>query len=156
MDWRMPVMDGIEATRRIRALPAGREVKIAILSASVFQEDKAKVLEAGADDFVPKPLRIETLFASMAKHLGVRFLYGDTPSDDHREPPNALDRRAVAALPAELRERFRESLASLDAERISVAVVEISGLDPSLGRALEQKVQGLQYSSLFKAFEGNP
>jgi hypothetical protein len=67
-----------------------------------------------------------------------------------------LDRRAVAALPAELRERFRESLASLDAERISVAVVEISGLDPSLGRALEQKVQGLQYSSLFKAFEGNP
>ena len=59
MDWRMPVMDGLEATRRIRALDGGREVKIVALSASVFKEEREQVLAAGVDDFVPKPIQFE-------------------------------------------------------------------------------------------------
>ena len=55
MDVRMPVMDGLEATRRIRAIEGGRDVKIVALTASVFKEERDNVLAAGMDDFIRKP-----------------------------------------------------------------------------------------------------
>ena len=57
MDRRMPVMDGIEATRRIRQLPGGKDVKIVAVTASAFKEQRRKLLDAGMDDFVRKPYR---------------------------------------------------------------------------------------------------
>ena len=57
MDWRLPDMDGLEVTRRIRALDGGRDVKIAILSAFAFTEYRNEALAAGVDDFVTKPFQ---------------------------------------------------------------------------------------------------
>lgn len=61
MDIHMPVMDGLEATRRIRALPEGRKPFIAALTAYALLGDKARSVDAGMDDYVTKPCRIETL-----------------------------------------------------------------------------------------------
>jgi len=77
MDMRMPVMDGYEATRQIKATPQGKETKVLALTASAFEEDRQKVLEAGCDDFVRKPFRAEEIFAMLEQHLGTRFLYED-------------------------------------------------------------------------------
>jgi CheY-like chemotaxis protein len=57
MDRRMPVMDGLEATRRIRALPGGEAVKIVALTASVFAEQRGEMLAAGMDDILHKPFQ---------------------------------------------------------------------------------------------------
>jgi signal transduction histidine kinase/CheY-like chemotaxis protein len=66
MDVQMPVLDGLEATRRIRALPdARRALPVIALTAAVFDDDKRKVLEAGMDDLVAKPIRSEVLRHSM-------------------------------------------------------------------------------------------
>lgn len=51
MDIRMPVMDGIEATRRIRRMEGGRAVKIVAVTASTSDSDRHTVLAAGLDDF---------------------------------------------------------------------------------------------------------
>ena len=62
MDCQMPVMDGLEATRRIRALAGPeRTVPIVALSAAVFQEERQATVEAGMDAFLPKPLRLDEL-----------------------------------------------------------------------------------------------
>jgi signal transduction histidine kinase/ActR/RegA family two-component response regulator len=62
MDCQMPVMDGLEATRRIRALSGPeRTVPIVALSAAVFQEERQATVEAGMDAFLPKPLRLDEL-----------------------------------------------------------------------------------------------
>ena len=53
----MPVMDGMEATRRIRALPDGQDVKIVAVTASAFKEQRQEMLDAGMDNFVRKPYR---------------------------------------------------------------------------------------------------
>ena len=66
MDIRMPVMDGLEATRRIRALDGGRDVRIAALTASAFEEEREEVLAVGMDDFVRKPYRPAEVFDCMA------------------------------------------------------------------------------------------
>lgn len=66
MDIRMPVMDGLEATRRIRAMRDERSaVAIIAMSANAFEEDKAKAKEAGMDGYLVKPVRVEELYAQL-------------------------------------------------------------------------------------------
>ncbi|MBI5309063.1 MAG: response regulator, partial [Planctomycetes bacterium] len=86
MDWRMPVMDGLEATRCIRALEGGIEVKIVVLTASVLKEEREQVLAAGTDDFELKPIQLGKIYDCLARHLGVRFVPDETPSPLAAEP----------------------------------------------------------------------
>jgi two-component system sensor histidine kinase/response regulator len=86
MDMRMPVMDGYEATKRIKSTLQGQATVIIALTASAFEEDRHLVLSAGCNDFLRKPFREEVLWEKMAHHLGVRYLYGemvDPPSTDN-------------------------------------------------------------------------
>jgi len=75
MDLRLPVMDGFEATRRIKSDPDGRDTVIIALTASAFEEERADILAQGCDDFVRKPYRKEEIFEMLSKHLGVVFRY---------------------------------------------------------------------------------
>ena len=56
MDMQMPEMDGLEATRRIRALPGGGELLIIAMTANAFAEDRERCLAAGMDYFATKPI----------------------------------------------------------------------------------------------------
>ena len=73
MDNVMPVMSGLEATRRMRDLPALRHVPVIAISASASKADKDKAVDAGATDFLPKPFRATQLLALFERHLGIRF-----------------------------------------------------------------------------------
>jgi PAS domain S-box-containing protein len=70
MDVQMPVMDGLEATRKIRANPALANTYIIAMTANARGEDKAQCLAAGMNDFISKPVFSEQLYAVIAKGLG--------------------------------------------------------------------------------------
>ena len=72
MDCQLPGIDGLEATRRIRARLKGRPLPIVALTASVTPEDRADCLAAGMDDFLAKPVRRAELHACLKKWLGPR------------------------------------------------------------------------------------
>lgn len=112
MDRRMPVMDGVEATRSIRALPEGRDVKIVAVTASVFGEQRQELFDAGMDDFVRKPYRFQEIYDGLSRHLGVQFVYSHTAATE--PAPAALTPEMLAVLPDVLCLRLREALASLD------------------------------------------
>ncbi len=69
MDMQMPRMDGITATKAIRALDVGRHLPIVAMTANAFSEDQARCLEAGMNDFVAKPVQPEKLYATLLKWL---------------------------------------------------------------------------------------
>ncbi|WP_265949744.1 response regulator [Dechloromonas sp. A34] len=69
MDIRMPILDGLEATRRIRALPGGAVIPIVALTANAYLEDMARCLEAGMNDFLAKPVEPEALYTVLGKYL---------------------------------------------------------------------------------------
>ena len=65
MDVEMPVMDGVEATRRIRSSPRDVQPRIVGLTANVAPEDRAAYLAAGMDDCLVKPIRTADLRAAL-------------------------------------------------------------------------------------------
>jgi len=151
MDRRMPVMDGIDATRRIRAMEGGKAVKIVAVTASVFMEQRADLLSAGMDDIINKPFRHGDIFACMAKHLGVRFIRQATAA-----PSAPVGAAALDGLPAELRLKLEEALLDLDTARIAGIVEEISSLDSELGQILRQLTKSYQYTAIIQALEDTP
>ncbi|MFM8442039.1 MAG: ATP-binding protein, partial [Methylococcus sp.] len=69
MDIQMPVMDGLTATRRIRAQPELRHLPVIALTAGVMAEERERALAAGVDDFLAKPLVLETMVAMLRPYL---------------------------------------------------------------------------------------
>ncbi|MBS1191891.1 MAG: response regulator [Rhodocyclaceae bacterium] len=150
MDRRMPVMDGIEATRRIRALDGGREVKIVAVTASVFEEQKAELLNAGMDDFVRKPYRPADIFDCMARQLGVRYLYAEAAPAEAGLP---LSPGALGSLPLPLRRELAEELVRGNVERIGQVAARIERENPAVGRMLAPRLAGYDYPPILQALE---
>ena len=69
MDIQLPIMDGYEATRRIKADPASRAIPIIAVTSYALSGDEAKARAAGCDDFVPKPYSPRQLLAKIRQYL---------------------------------------------------------------------------------------
>jgi two-component system, sensor histidine kinase and response regulator len=69
MDMQMPVMDGLEATRLIRQIPAYGSVPIIAMTANAFEEDRQQCMAAGMNDFLSKPFDPDTLFAMLIRWI---------------------------------------------------------------------------------------
>lgn len=95
MDILMPVMDGLEATRRIRRLPGGAALPIIAVSASVTEEDQGNCMLAGVDVFMTKPVHQNGLLEHLGRLLGLTLCY----EEDAAPPAHALD-AGEPALPA--------------------------------------------------------
>ena len=72
MDLSLPVIDGWEATRRIKANPATQSIPVIALTAHAMADDKEKALEAGCDDFDTKPVELPRLLAKIQALISAR------------------------------------------------------------------------------------
>ena len=159
MDRRMPVMDGIEATRIIRSMEGGQEVKVVAVTASVFKEQRGELLSAGMDDIINKPFRAGELFDCMEEQLGIHFIRQVT---DNPPPLAVIRAEALAKLPAELQVKLGDALLDLNTARIDEIVGKINDLEPELGGILHNLAKSYQYTTMIQALEeafalrGNP
>ena len=69
MDIQLPGMNGIEALRRLRAEPATRNIPVIAISASVMQQARREIVQAGFDGFIEKPIDLKQFLGSVAKAL---------------------------------------------------------------------------------------
>ena len=70
MDVSMPVVDGLEATRKIRQLPGAADVPIVAMTAHVAEEDRKRCFEAGMCDYITKPIDKSSLYGTVARWIG--------------------------------------------------------------------------------------
>jgi CheY-like chemotaxis protein len=75
MDMRMPVMDGYEATRQIKANHSEDAPIILALTANAFEEERLVALSLGCDDFIRKPFQATVILEKMAEFLDIRYIY---------------------------------------------------------------------------------
>ena len=151
MDRRMPVMDGLEATRQIRSLPGGKDVKIVAVTASAFQEQRAEMLAAGMDDFVRKPYRANEIYDCLMKHLGVQYLYEGAAAQEAEAAE--LTPAALAKLPQDLRMELQAALESLESERIAAALQKVAAHDDALQKTLVRLIENFDYPAILKALQ---
>jgi PAS domain S-box-containing protein len=72
MDVQMPLMDGLEATRRIRADPRLADMRVLAMTATATSEDRVRCIEAGMDDFISKPIQPALMYQTIANWLPER------------------------------------------------------------------------------------
>jgi PAS domain S-box-containing protein len=151
MDRRMPVMDGVEATRRIRQAPGGEAVKIVAVTASVFKEQGQELFDAGMDDCVRKPYRFHEIYDCLAKQLGIKYVYQATGLAPTETAPVSLTAAMLAALPAAARDELRAALKSLHSDRIAAAIRPAGEADAALGRTLSRLAENFEYQPILDA-----
>ena len=120
LDVRMEGLDGLELTRRLRALTRGAAMKILLTSASVLTFDPAEGRRAGCDDFLPKPFRTGDLVDKIGALLGLRWR--------EAEPAAPFPVATPVELPPAVRDQLREQLAQgdLDAFRATLAAARVA------------------------------
>jgi CheY-like chemotaxis protein len=153
MDMRMPGLDGYEATRRIKALPGGKDTTIIALTASAFKEDRLKVIAHGGDDFVRKPFQESDIFLMLEKHLGVRYVYdyenGNLNADCSEKATNTRDLAAsILQLPEALRSELKESVELSDTAMIDEVLKAIRVEDAVLAMALTELTSNFAYDRI--------
>ncbi|MCG8038640.1 MAG: ATP-binding protein [Candidatus Thiodiazotropha taylori] len=150
MDLGMPVMDGLEATRCIRELPNGEEVKIVAVTASAFEEERNQILKKGMDDYIRKPYRSNEIYECLRNQLGVKFFYEDVINPQEPKPDLAGLREAMSSLSAALRNDFREALESLEPRRIETIIEQTSAVDPELYIELKRLAHNFDFATILK------
>jgi signal transduction histidine kinase/DNA-binding NarL/FixJ family response regulator len=90
MDSAMPVMDGAEATRRLRASERWRTLPVIVISANASPADRQAAMAAGADAFLPKPIAFGRLMPELARLLGLSWTHRHAAAAEAAEGPAPL------------------------------------------------------------------
>ncbi len=168
MDMRMPILDGLEATQLIKAAPGGENTIIVALTASGLEEDRTMILAAGCDDYVRKPFYQEQLYETMAKHLGVRYIYEETARLQRNATAELTDRAdgaisseaellaRTAALPPNLLNDLKQASTLGDVIQISATIERIGNEDPCLAEELSAMAHDFEHERILELIpEGN-
>jgi signal transduction histidine kinase/CheY-like chemotaxis protein len=148
MDLRMPVMDGYEAIKQIKATTKGQATAIIALTASVLEEERAVVLSAGCDDFMRKPFREADIFEMMHKHIGVLYIY-DEPNSARSSVSNGeeqvLTSAAIAVLSPQLVAVLKHAILSVDLDLIVQQINQIRSHNEGLADAIAHCIDNFEY-----------
>jgi len=152
MGMRMPVMDGYQASREIKASAQGQNTVIVGISAAVFDAKKKEALSAGCDDFVRKPFREREIFEIMGKHLGVRYVFEkDDIENEKAEQEKILPiitSEALSILPREWREQLQQAAVEADITSLSNLIERISAQYPDLSKGLTRLAKKFEYEQI--------
>ena len=147
MDMRMPVMDGYEATRRIRSAPERRDTPVIAVTASAFDDLKDQVMASGVDIYLRKPFRSDELLDALEKCTGVRYVYEGATAVRHAAMPLG----GLASLPRHLISSMRLAIGEGDMARLAELIGQVP--DGECSRSLQSIADRYEYERLLDILE---
>ncbi|MCT7952169.1 PAS domain S-box protein [Ancylothrix sp. C2] len=169
MDIRMPVLDGYEATKQIRAMEHGQNGIIIALTAQASQSDRALALAAGCNDYISKPFREQTVFFKMSEYLGLKYIYEEetmagqgrghnsSPSLSSLSTPasSCFDPALLATLSSAWLTQLEKAAVCGDDVLIIDLVAELSPEFSSLATELVEFANQYQFEEILKLIQDN-
>ena len=148
MDCQMPVMDGYEATRRIRSNPSWRDLPVIAMTANVLASDRKLAADAGMNDHIAKPLDIEQMFACIARWMAPAAVNATYPA----QPDSLAPQPALPPLTGTEAED-RPDVLTLDALPTLPGIDRARGLQRCMGKLPLYRNQLTRFSTALRRFE---
>lgn len=166
MDIRMPILNGYEATKQIRAMEQGKTSIIIALTAQASQSDRTLALAAGCNDYISKPFREQTLFLKMAEYLGLEYIYQQQETvfsafgkafsnnsalnrqPETRSPKSDFDPQLLASLPEAWLMKLEDAAICGNDMAIAELVDELSPEFAQLGTRLTELANQYQFEQI--------
>lgn len=152
MDIRMPQMDGMAATKIIKATEEGKHIPVIALTAHAIEEERQKIIAAGCDAFIRKPFDEGELFEVMAKQLDMAFILkkATLPTPPGPEPGSYPSIEALAKLPPSVLEEIKQSSVALDMEKVNSFIDDIQIDNFALGDSLKSLAKRFRFNDIIK------
>lgn len=153
MDMQMPVMDGYEATRQIKAYPKGKHTVIIALTATAFEEQRSGILQAGCDDLMLKPFREEALFEKMAYHLGLQYLYKEDLPSPLSTPTPTVTSKDLRVMPQGWAIELQKAAMAVDDIQVMELIEQIPNSEINLIEALKHLADNFRMDIILELTE---
>jgi PAS domain S-box-containing protein len=157
MDVHMPLMDGIEATRRIKADPRGKQTAIVVLTASAMADDRQAASESGADNFLTKPCGEDELLEMIRSLLNVAYDYEEEMAGAEGQPLSAAAPPSAARLrqlPLELIDELRSATVDGDKRLLDQLILKVSEIEGAgVANGLQALANRYQYDTLTRLLD---
>jgi CheY-like chemotaxis protein len=157
MDLRMPVIDGREATRRIKAGPRGKETWIIVLTASSFEDGRQDMIAAGADGYIRKPFRESELFETIARCLGLRYVYAEEAAGSlpvQSTATAALSAEMLSRLPKDLVQGIRDAASGANLKLLLTLISRVGTHDARAEGGLRELAARYDYEAILGVLPG--
>ncbi|MBA3922188.1 MAG: response regulator, partial [Nostocaceae cyanobacterium] len=153
MDMRMPVMDGYEATKYIKARLHGQATVVIAFTASAFDQERNLILSTGCDDFVIKPFREEVLLEKISTHLGAQYLYEDLPRTIPNHSVEELTPELVNVMPTPWLTQLQQAAECVDNEHLRQLITQIPAEYAFLAESLSEWVKNFRCDKIVELIE---
>jgi PAS domain S-box-containing protein len=149
MDMHMPVMDGFEAIRRIRALENGKGAVIFAISASAFDDMRHDVMAAGVQDFIAKPFRMNEVLEKIRQFLQVEYVYDKDPEHAVTQGRvKEVKELSLKGLPIELLRKMHRATLSGDMDEMEALLKQLAIHDAEVAGSLSDLSNDFRYEEL--------
>jgi PAS domain S-box-containing protein len=159
MDVRMPIMDGLEATRRIRLQPGGAETVIIALTASALDEDRRVVMQSTMNDYLPKPCPEDELLEKIRAQLNLSYDYDDTETPRSGSSGAASGSNLTSVtnqeLPLELAADLQVAIRNGEKEQLDRLIEQTGEWNTLVSLALKDLADKYDYDGLIHLLEGS-
>lgn len=152
MDVRMPVLDGKAATRIIRTMEGGQQVKIVALTAHALEEERIEIIKAGFEEVICKPFQPYEIFEALNKYLGVKLKFEEKKTN---APVNVQEfsKACFSHIPAPLLLNLRQSVILLNDKEAIKNLEELKKIDPETTARFSEMISNIRHRELLNILD---
>jgi CheY-like chemotaxis protein len=152
MDVRMPIMDGLQATKKIKETEQGKRTKIVVLTAHALEEERLEIIQSGCDEFIRKPYNEAEIYNALSKHLNIEFIYSKDSNNEKRSGERVI-KEELHRLPKDLLLEFAKAIESLDYKECELISDQIGKINYKLSLGLKDMIKNMRFEELLNLIE---